>query len=124
MIKFTSLNVWGLVTLAKRDLVIHKLARSDFDLILLQETHISTKSQADPFSRKWPGSCFWSFGHGTSAGVGLLLSPKFRGEIKRFIVDSDGRILSVLVLLGSIRVNIVNIYAPNTYFLSPDRWRF
>ena len=95
------------------------------DLIFLQETHISTKSQADAFSRKWSGTCFWSFGHGRSSGVGLLVSPKFCGEIKRYIFDSDGRIFSV---------NIVNIYAPNTiserkgffeqlhtFFLSPDR---
>ena len=77
MVKIASLNVRGLVTPAKRDLVIHELARSDFDLIFLQETHISTKSQADAFSRKRSGTCFWSFGHGRSAGVGLLVSPKF-----------------------------------------------
>lgn len=114
MLKKVSLNARGLITPAKCDSVLHELSRSGFDLILLQETHAHSKSQADTISRKWHGSCYWSFGRGRSAGVGLLVSLKFQGEISRYIFNSDGRILSVLVLVGSIQFNIVNIYAPNT----------
>ena len=44
----------------------------------------------------------------------LYLSPRFSGQISRFLFDSDGRILSTLVLLGPLSFNVVNIYAPNT----------
>ena len=55
MFKITSLNVHGLLTPAKRDLVLNELSRSDFDLFLLQETHVSCKDQADVISARWPG---------------------------------------------------------------------
>ena len=44
----------------------------------------------------------------------LYLSlPVFRAKISRFLFDSDGRVLSALVLLGPLSFNVVNIYAPN-----------
>ena len=75
---------------------------------------MSTKRLADEITRCWPGQCFWSFGRGKSAGVALFVSPRFSGHVSRFSFDSDGRVLSALVLLGSSSLNIVNVYAPNT----------
>ena len=134
MLRLLSLNARGLVTPTKRDRFLHELSRLNFDLFLIQETHVSCKRQADDFSRNWPGECFWSFGRGRSSGVGLLVSPTFQGSVSRFVFDSDGRIISALVLLGPHRINVVNIYAPNTvserktffhelhnFFLSPVR---
>ena len=134
MFKLLSLNIRGLVTRTKRDQFLHELSQLNFDLFLIQETHVSCKQQADDFSRNWPGECFWSFGRGRSSGVGLLVSPTFQGSVSHFVFDSDGRILSALVLLGPHRINVVNIYAPNTvserktffqdlhnFFLSPVR---
>ena len=113
-LKILSLNVRGLGTPAKRYTVLRELERSNYDLFLLQETHVSTRHLADEIARCWPGQCFWSFGRGKSAGVALFVSPRFSGRISRFLFDSDGRILSALVLLGPICFNVVNIYAPNT----------
>ena len=69
---------------------------------------MSTKGLADEIARFWPGQCFWSFGRGKSAGVALFVSPRFSGHVSRFLFDSDGRVLSPLVVLGSISLNIVN----------------
>ena len=95
---------------------------------------MSCKRQADDFSRNWPGECFWFFGRGRSSGVGLVVSPTYQSSVSRFVFDSNGRILSALVILGLHRFNVVNIYAPNTvskpktffqdlhnFFLSPIR---
>ena len=133
MFKLATLNVRGLVSPAKRDLVLSELSRSDLD-ILLQETHVSCKSQADDIAKRWPGDCFWSFGTGKKAGVAMFVSPRFQGKVSRFIFDSDGRIFSALIQTGTCQFNLVNIYAPNTvsgcraffrnlhdYFLSPGR---
>ena len=86
----------------------------DYDLFLLQETHISCKTQADSIEKGFKGQCFWSFGIGKSAGVAIFVSPKFSGNIIRYIRDTDGRILSFLLDYNSSNFNIVNLYAPNT----------
>ena len=113
---------------------MNELSRADLDIILLQETHVSCKSQADEIAKKWSGDCFWSFGTGKKAGVAMFVSPRFQGKISRFIFDSDGQIFSALIQIGDCQLNLVNVYAPNTvagrrtffqnlhqYFLSPSR---
>ena len=56
---------------------------------------------------------FWSFGVGKSADVAVFLSSSFSGDVQRFVFDSDGRILSLLIQLNSFKLNLINIYAPN-----------
>ena len=107
MLKLLTLHVHGLGTPAKCDLFIRDISLLSFDLILLQE-------QANEFSRNWAGKCYWSFGGARSASVGLLVSPSFQGSVTRFTFDSDGRVISALILTGSHQINIVNEYAPNT----------
>ena len=118
---------------AKRVLVLHELSGLDLDIILLQETRVSCKSQADDIAQKWPGDCFWCFGTGKTAGVAMFVFPHFQGKVSRFLFDSDGRIFSTLVQVRTCEFNLVNVYAPNTiagcrtffqnldqYFLSPS----
>ena len=76
--------------------------------------HISCKTQADLIEKCFKGQCFWSFGIGKSAGVAIFVSPKFSGKIIRYVHDTDGRILSLLVDFNSFKFNIVCLYAPNT----------
>lgn len=109
-----SINIRGIGTPGKCHLVSSELLRLKYDVFLLQETHVSCKEEADRFARLWPGKCFWSFGTGKSAGVTVLTSPNFSGKVSRFVFDSDGRVLSVLIHVGNSTCNIVNIYAPNT----------
>ena len=134
VLKVLSINYRGLASPRKTKLVLHELERLPYDIFLLQETHVFRKQQADLIKKMWRGDCFWSFGVGRSAGVAVFLSPRFQGSVARFLFDSDGRVLSLLVLLGSVSLNIVNVYAPNTvsdrisffsnlhrFFLSPSR---
>ena len=90
------------------------MALLDLDVILLQETHVSKKVQADEISKRWSGDCFWSFGTGKKAGVAMFVSPRFQGKISRFLFDSDGRVFSALIEFGTCKFNLVNVYAPNT----------
>ena len=113
-LKILSLNVRGLGTPTKQYLVSHELSLLDYDVFLLQETHVSCKKKADSFERLWRGRCFWSFGTGSSAGVAVLFSSNFSGKCLRFIFDSYGHIFSMLIVVGSSGVNVLNIYAPNT----------
>lgn len=45
--------------------------------------------------------------------MAVLFSPSFSGQIVRFVFDSDGRVLSLLIKFGSLHLNLVNIYVPN-----------
>ena len=112
-LKIVSLNVRGLGTPAKRFTVLCELERLNYDLFILQETHVSTKKLADEISHCWPGQCFWSFERGKSAGVALLSLPDFRATSLAFYLILTSA-LSALMLLGPMSLHVVNIYAPNT----------
>ena len=113
-LKILSLNVRGLGTPIKVTSLCNELNLLNFDIVLLQETHVSCPKQAKTFERSWRGKCYWSFGTGKSAGVAVLLPPHFSGSVQRFLFDSDGRILSLLFTFGlSCKLNLINIYAPN-----------
>ena len=113
-LKISTINIRGFGSPRKIDLILHEFNHLDCDLFLLQETHVSCKSRADEIARKWNGDWHWSCGTGKSAGVAIFTFPAFSGRITRFLFDSDGRILSILVSLGSNQFNVINIYAPNT----------
>ena len=87
----------GLGSSSKSRKIIQELNYSNCDIILLQETHVSCKKQAEEFEILWRGKCLWSFGTGRSAGVAILFSLNFPGKIIRFLTDSEGRILSLLI---------------------------
>ena len=48
------------------NLLCRELELLNYDIFLLQETHVSCKSQAEAIERVWRGDCFWSFGTGKS----------------------------------------------------------
>lgn len=106
-LKIISLNVRGLGSSSKSRKIIQELNYSNCDIILLQETHFSCKKQAEEFE------ILWSFGTCRSAGVSILFSLNFPGRIIRFLTDSDGRILSLLIEYYNSKLNLVNIYSPN-----------
>ena len=90
-LRFLTINVRGFGSTRKRDLLLHELNNNlDYDFFLLQETHVSCKTQADLIESCFNGQCFWSFGIGKSAGVAIFVSPKFSGKIICFVLDTDG----------------------------------
>ena len=89
----------------------HELELLNIDIFLLQETHVSCKRQAEAVEHGWHEKCFWSFGTGKSAGVAVFLSLNFSGDVQRFVFNSDGCVLSLLLQLNSLKFTLVNIYA-------------
>ena len=109
-----SINVRGLGSSRKMLQIVHELTLLHCDVFFLQETHVSCRKRAAMFERFWDGKCFWSFGVGKSAGVAVLFSSTFSGKIIRFLSDTDGRIMSLLVEFNNSKLNLVNIYSPST----------
>ena len=89
-LRILSLNVRGLGTSNKQYTVLRELERLNYDLFLLQETHVSTKRFADEIACCWPGQSFWSFGRGKSAGVLYLSLPDFRAMFLVFFLILTG----------------------------------
>lgn len=79
-LKILSINVRGLGLPRKSDLLIHELRKLNYDLILLQETHVNNESRAKLFEPNWHGQCLWSFGTGKS--VGFLPFPLFLAKFQ------------------------------------------
>ena len=113
-LRISSLNVRGLGSSGKLNKIVYELNNLRCDVFLLQETHVSCRKRAELFEKLWNGRCFWSFGTGKSAGVAVVFSPNFSGNIICFLTDSDGRIPSLLIDFNTCVLNLVNIYAPNT----------
>ena len=84
----------------------------NFDLCFVQESLISDSLLLADLGHRWPGESFWSPALGKQGGVGVLINDRFQGTIVSWRKDSDGRILSLLLDLGNIRLNLINIYAP------------
>lgn len=108
-----SLNVRGLGLPTKVNSLCRELELLNYDIVLLQETHVSYRKQAQAFERVWRGNCYWLLKTGRSAGVPVLTSPNFSGPVQRFVFDSDGRILSLLFVFNSFKLSVVNIDEPN-----------
>ena len=81
---FLSLNVRGLGTPAKRFVVLRELERLNYDLFLLQETHVSPKQLMDEIARSWPGQCFWPFGEANLLVLLYLSLPDSRVKFLDF----------------------------------------
>ena len=80
-LKIVSLNVRGLGSAGKSAKIVQQLNHLNCDVILLQETHVSCKKQAEKFENLWKGKCFWSFGTSKSAGVAVIFPPNFSGNV-------------------------------------------
>jgi len=99
-LKIIFLNTRGLASPTKLQNIVNELN-------LLQETHVSCCKQAACLEKLWNGNCFWSFGIGRSAGVAVLFRSNFPGRVIRFLTDTDGRVLSLLISVANFKLNLV-----------------
>ena len=114
-VSICTLNVSGIAELPKREKVFKFLLDKQFDIYLLQETHLSDVMQGKLWETQWGGHALWSPGTNRSAGVGLLFRPGSAIEIVSHKTDTDSRVLSAKLKLAERTFQVVNIYAPNNH---------
>ena len=107
-----SLNVRGINEKKKRQKVFFWLKQQNFDIYLLQETHLGTERNKLKWSNEWSGKSFWTVNSTNSKGVSILLNKKCNYNVVNVSNCDDGRIISVQ-FEGFTDFNIVNLYAPN-----------
>ena len=90
-----SLNVHGLRDNKKLQNIIEWLKCRNFDIILLQETHIHSDDDIKRFNRKLDRKCFFSKGGNHQAGVGILFKEKTELSVSNVSHDLNGRWINV-----------------------------
>ena len=109
-LKLFSLNVRGLKNRLKRLKLFNYLKTQKFDLVCLQESHI-TNNDIQIWEKEWGGKLFYNVGTGHSKGEVILVSKLFSGTVD--LIRAQDRLLIVSVSYEDYNFNLVNIYAPN-----------
>ena len=79
-LKIRSLNVRGLQTKQKRDLVFTELSKYKQDILLLQETH-STALDERLYKTKWGSNTFFSHGESNSKGICTIIPQNSQASV-------------------------------------------
>ena len=96
----------------KFELIADFFPSSNLDFCFVQETMISNESKIASLSASWRGPSFWAPAVGRRGGVAILCSQDFSDQVSVWQKDSNGRIVSLLVQCDSVKLNLVNVYAP------------
>ena len=106
-----SLNIKGLGEKKKRHEVFHWLQKYHNGIILLQETHCTTKYH-ETWRREWDGEMYFSDGSSNSRGVATLLPKGLDYKVKDHTTDTIGRWQTLILEIDQQEFFIINNYAP------------
>ena len=120
-IQIASLNVKGLRNQSKVSLLSFLIIHKMFDIVFLQETHITDLTQGRQIALEADSRGYWSFGEAHARGVGILIKNSFQCNIISFHSDKEGRFISVDIEISDVRFKLINVYVPNN---SVERKRF
>ena len=109
-------NVRGLKNKKKRKALFQWFQEQSLDIIFLQETHCHLRKEEYKWGREWKGMTYWSRGTSRSRGVAVLFNKNVQYEVKRILIDPNGRYITFdLNVCGKI-YRFINIYAPNSEY--------
>ena len=112
-LKIVSFNVEGLTDVKKRSDIFEHFKESIYDIICLQETHITPELHIQ-VQNEWGYISHWNPGTNRSAGVAILINNKQDIEFIQWRNDNNGRIISLEIKLNYNIYQIINIYSPTT----------
>jgi len=105
-------NVRGIRDQAKRRSIFLYLKDHDSKICFIQETYSQPEDEII-WKNEWGGEIFSSHGTKHSKGVCILLHPTVQNMIDYSFSDKAGRIMLITCVLNSLKLSLVNIYAPN-----------
>ncbi|KAI8514955.1 hypothetical protein Bbelb_075460 [Branchiostoma belcheri] len=123
MVVIATLNACGMRNPNKRRQVYNFCRQQHFDIVCLQECHISHVEETALWEREWGGQALWSLGTPNARGVGILLSPSLDLNVVKKFCDEDGRVVCVVLSNGTRSLRICNVYAPNEAAERSDFYR-
>jgi exonuclease III len=118
-VKIISNNVRGLQSYQKRRKLFHHFNTSpEADIIMLQETHCTEKSE-NQWRAEWGGQAYFSHGTSEARGVCILVKNSIDFEMKNTTKDKEGRFLQISGKLQDQSISIANVSTRSREFQSP-----
>ena len=112
-VSVATFNVDGLRTNEKRFKIFQYLANSQYDVILLQETHVQTED-IQKWKQGWGNYSIWNPGKSNqTCGVGILINSRKAITVIDYKKDDSGRILTIKVQYKKQKLQVITVYAPN-----------
>ena len=122
-VSVATLNVDGLRTNEKRNKIFQYLQNSQYDVILLQETHVQTED-IKKWKHEWSYFSIWNPGDSNqTCGVGILINGRKNVTVIDFKKDLSGRILNIKIQYKSQKIQIISLYAPATPYLRENFYK-
>jgi exonuclease III len=118
-LQIVTLNVRGLKNKRKRRSSFHFLRKEKYDIVALQECHISTNDEAKNWEIQWGGKMFYSLGSNHRLGQIFLVAKKWADKVS--LIYKDDRVLLIKLVTDNKTLIIANIYAPQSV---ADKIRF
>ena len=113
LLRVCTVNALGLNDIQKRNLFFNMLSKSDYNIFFLQETHASIQN-VPLWSGEWQGPSYWNCATSQSRGVAILFKPNVNFKMENIIKDVNGRYLSITIQYECQKLQLSNLYAPNT----------
>ena len=108
-LRIVSLNVRRLKNKIKRVAIFNYLKAEKFDIVCLQETHVSS-NDATLWEKQWGGKIFYQKGTSNSRGEVVMFSKHFKGTTE--VIVNQERMLVLSVKSEFFNFHVVNMYAP------------
>ena len=119
-IVIASMNCRGLSDLKKRRDVMHYLRKKDYDILFLQDTHL-TQNSFQYFNCLWRGKSVHSFYTNRSRGVSIMFKHTLKYEIIQTEHADCGNFLIIVCKIGTQTYLLAYVYGPNND--NPDFYR-
>ena len=112
-IKIISNNVRGLQNYLKRRKLFHYFNTSQqADIIMLQETH-STEKTENQWRSEWGSQVYFNHGTSDARGVCILIKNQVDFEVQAVKKDKEGRYLQLIGSINNKTIQLINVYGPN-----------
>ena len=111
-LRIMSMNCRGLGSQEKRRDVVHYIKNSSFDVVFLQDTHLTNRT-IPFFNTLWKGKCYHSCKSSNSRGSTILIKSSVPHEV---LAEKHCPIGNFVILVCKIRSNVytmISVYGPN-----------
>ena len=111
-LKILSCNVCGLGDNTKRKKMFHFLKEHETDVVLMQETHSSKKTQKI-WRNQWGANILFSHAETNAQGIAILFKRGLDIKIEKVDEIIPGRLLNVNILFNEQKIALFNVYTLN-----------
>lgn len=106
-------NCNGLANFSKRNEIFTWLQdKENVKIFCLQETHSQPENESQ-WRSEWNGPIHFCHGLSNRRGVMILIKKEVQHTVHSVLTDKVGRWIMLDLTVDSLRINIMNIYAPN-----------